>query len=149
MLKINQKILSEKALLTLVDEVYENYNVEEEEDYVNGYYRYKEIQKNLHYIKDLVSMDNIYTREGIDSISVIPMLNSNDKNGKAVHYNVPEFHKSSPMEKAKFELSIRKSKEHTHHITHDDDKFNYIDAYYDFETGMQFKNKKSEISLNL
>jgi len=148
-LQKNQKILTEKELLTLVDEVYKNYNVEEEEDYKNGYFRYKEIQKDHHYIKDLVSMDSIYTREGIDSISVIPMLNSIDENGDAIHYNVPEFHKKSPMEKAKFELSVRKSKEYAHHIEKDEDGFHYIDAYYDFETGMQFKTKKSETSLTL
>lgn len=143
-LKENQKRLTEKELLDLVDIVYQDYDVEKEESFLNGVRRYNEIQFDLNYIKDLVSSDEVFTREGLDTISVIPMINSSNENQEKELYFIKDFFKKLPMEKSKYELSIRKSKKYSHTISQDEFGFNYIDAEYDFETGLKFKQKKTE-----
>ena len=95
---------------------------------------------NLHFIKDNVNKDEVYTREGLDTISVIPMINSENKQGEEEIYWSSEFKNRKVFEKAKYELSIRKSKQFKYKIEKDQDGFNYIGVYYDYEIGLSFMN---------
>jgi CRISPR-associated endonuclease/helicase Cas3 len=140
-LKKNQKKLTERELLDLVDIVYKDYDVEQEESFINGLKRYDEIQHDMDYIKDLVSSDEVFTREGLDTISVIPMINSSNENGEEEPYFIKEFFKKLPMEKSRYELSIRRKKKFTHRIESDEFGSQYIDAKYDFEIGLKFNDK--------
>lgn len=96
--KRNGQKLNEEDLLNLVDTIYKDYNVEEEESYKLGLNAYKEVQKKLAYIKDNDEIGEVYTREGIDSVNVIPY----DFYEKLVG--------ADASEKAKHELSIRLKK---------------------------------------
>lgn len=129
----NGQKLKEKELTELVDKVYENYDVEQDESYETGRKAYDEIQRHLHYIKDNDGLQESYTREGMDTETVIP----------EVFYEKLQGAKAE--EKYKHEVSIRRfwtkafpprqDKEHTW--------FKYFDCFYDDETGLKFKTKKN------
>lgn len=133
------KALSEHLLLQMVDQVYSGIDIETDTHFRDGMKKYSEIQRNLHYIKDNVNKDEVYTREGLDTISVIPMINKANKYGKKEVYWSAEFKNKPAMEKAKHELSVRKSKQFSFPIFKDDKGFYYIDAEYSYEFGMVFK----------
>ncbi|MFK7978691.1 MAG: CRISPR-associated helicase Cas3', partial [Saprospiraceae bacterium] len=127
--------LSESELIELVDEVYKNYDVDKHPSYKNGLEVYHEIQRNNHYVKDVTVDETIFTREGLDSINVIP-----DK-----------FHKylsdKEIMEKTEHELSIRigyfnQFKSEKTDETHT--WFNYVSAEYNDEIGLDLSKKKAK-----
>lgn len=130
----DKKSLTEGELLKMVDKVYKNYNVEDEESFQKGLRRYDEIQFDQNYILDLVSKDEVFTREGLDTVSVIP-----DKFEEAL-----SLENITIMEKSKHEVSI--SKKRFGSIKSVEDKahkwFKYVDVIYDLETGLKFKNKE-------
>ena len=131
--------LSEKQLLQMVDQVYSEIDIETDTHFREGMKKYSEIQRNLHFIKDNVNKDEVYTREGLDAISVIPMINRANKCGEEEVYWSAEFKNKPAIEKANHELSVRKSKRFSFPILKDDKGFNYIDAKYTYETGLQFR----------
>lgn len=130
MLKENQRKLTEKELLDLVDHVYKDFDIENEESFTKGLRRYAEIQYDLNYIKDLVSSEDVFTREGLDSESVIPY----------------EFYEqlvdASGMEKAKYELSIRRKRLNTiiskGDFQYKKEEFSqYLGCKYSYEVGFE------------
>lgn len=127
--------LSERVLNELVDEVYKDIEIESNPQYLDGLKKYQQIQKdNLSYIKDNLGNDETYTREGLDTINVIPEVFR------------PALEKASIEEKAKHELSIRRSKEYKFKVSKpEDDGFRYIECIYDSpaipETGLRFDVK--------
>ena len=127
----NKQALTESELLKLVDEVYKDYNVEMEESFQQGLIRYAEIQASLNYILDLNSKGEVFTREGLDTVNVIP----DDFQGELLEKGI--------MEKTKHEVSI--SKKRFAGIKCIEDKehkwFKYVDVIYDYETGLKFKKK--------
>lgn len=139
--------LSELQLLQLVDQVYSGIDIEADTHFRDGMKKYSEIQRNLHFIKDNVNKDEVYTREGLDTISVIPMINQANKYGEEEVYWSAEFKNKPAMEKAKHELSVRKSKKFKYRIEKDEKGFNYIDADYSYELGLIFP--KNEVSVFL
>ncbi|MGV8134348.1 MAG: CRISPR-associated helicase Cas3' [Mangrovibacterium sp.] len=134
------KALTENQLIKMVDDVYADVNIESDPHFKDGMKRYLEIQRNLHFIKDNVNRDEVYTREGLDTISVIPMINKANKDGKEEIYWTQEFKNNNAMEKARHELSVRKAKRFSCQILPDDKGFNYIDAYYSYELGLTFSS---------
>lgn len=129
--KHNGKRLSERTLTELVNLVYENIEIESNSQYLDGLNAYKQIQSAHNYIKDNSGDDKSYTREGLDTINVIPK----------VYQTILE--NASIEEKAKHELSVRKSKEYKFTISPPDNHgFRYIDCIYDSpekpETGLRF-----------
>jgi CRISPR-associated endonuclease/helicase Cas3 len=132
---------TEMQLLKMVDEVYKNIEIETNEHFIDGKGKYKEIQRNLHFIKDNINKDDVYTREGLNTISVIPMENSCTKEGKKEIYFSSDFSRKEAFEKAKHELSVRKSKQYKYRIEKDSKGFNYIDAYYNYELGLVFRQE--------
>lgn len=135
--------LTEIQLLEMVNEVYKDIDIETNEHFIDGKRKYNEIQRNLHFIKDNINKDDVYTREGLDTISVIPMVNHANKEGEKEIYWSSDFKKKEAFEKAKHELSVRKSKQYKFRIERDEKGFNYIDADYDYEVGLQWKELKS------
>jgi len=127
----NNQALTESELLRLVDEVYKDYNVEEEESFQEGLRRYAEIQASLNYILDLNSKGEVFTREGLDTVNVIPDIFQE------------ELYEENIMEKTKHEVSI--SEKRFKGLKNEEDKehkwFKYVDVLYDSETGLKFKKK--------
>jgi len=135
--------LTEIQLLEMVNDVYKDIDIETNEHFIDGKRKYNEIQRNLHFIKDNINKDDVYTREGLDTISVIPMVNHANKEGEKEIYWPSNFKNKDAFEKAKHELSVRKSKKFKYWIERDEKGFNYIDADYDYEVGLQWKELKS------
>lgn len=135
------KALTESQLIKMINDVYADVNIESNTHFKDGMKKYLEIQRNLHFIKDNINRDEVYTREGLDTISVIPMVNQANKEGKEEIYWTQEFKSNNAMEKAKHELSVRKTKRFSSQILPDDKGFNYIDADYSYELGLTFPSK--------
>jgi CRISPR-associated endonuclease/helicase Cas3 len=129
----NNVSLTEQQLLKLVDEVYQNYNVEEEPDFLKGLRRYAEIQHTQKYILDLKANEETFTRIGLDTVSVIP-----DKFQEKLM-------NESIMEKTKYEVSISKKRFDGLKCVKDEEHewFKYVDVIYDLETGLKFKSKEN------
>jgi len=129
------KKLTERDLNNLVDEVYENFDIENDKSFKEGKKAYRETQEKLHFIKDNTEQDKVFTREGLDSINVIPSKFEE------------ELHGASAEMKTKYELSIRRTKKYLAKFYQDKKHnwFTYIDCDYDFETGLKFKKKENEI----
>jgi len=126
--------LTERELTELVDKVYENYNVEADEGYQRGLNAYDMIQRHLHFIKDNTGLEESYTREGLDTESVIP----------DIFYETLQGAKQEM--KHKHEVSVRKPKLKWSKWRKDPEHewFKYLDCYYDSETGLKFKTKDNK-----
>jgi len=130
--------LNEKDLLDLVDIIYKDYNVENEEGYKVGIGAYKEIQKKHAYVKDNDEVDEIYTREGIDTVNVIPYKFKNYLAEKDI------------IEKAKHEVSISRAKYRMFkgkNKIEDDTKhswYQYIKKDYCYRTGLDLTKEEDE-----
>jgi CRISPR-associated endonuclease/helicase Cas3 len=135
----HEERLTERMLGELVDEVYKNIDIESNPHYLDGLKKYQQIQKdNLSYIKDNLGNDETYTREGLDTIVVIPEVFKTYLERKSIE------------EKAKHELSVRKSKSYKFNISEADKHgFRYIDCFYDSpdnpETGLRFDIKETTL----
>lgn len=124
--------LTENELTVLVDAVYHGYDVTKEESFTTGVNAYQRVQKeNLHYIKDNVGLPDIYTREGLDSVSVIP-----------IHFK-KSLKTGSDIEKSLHEVSISKKKLWMGR-KEQDKWFTYFDCEYDYETGLKFLKKNAD-----
>lgn len=128
----NGQKLTEQELTSLVDEVYDGYDVTQEDSYKIGLSVYHRIQKeNLHYIKDNVGLPDIYTREGLDSVNVIPLKFKES------------LIKASDIEKSLHEVSISKKKLWMGQ-KEPDKWFTYFDCEYNYETGLKFRKKEAD-----
>ncbi len=132
------KALTEHQLLQMIDDVYSDIEIESDPHFKDGMKKYIEIQRNLHFIKDNVNKDEVYTREGLDTISVIPMINHANKYGEKEVYWSSEFKDKSTMEKQSMNCQCEGQKKFSYLIEKDDSGFSYIDAYYTYETGLTF-----------
>lgn len=129
----NGRRLTESDLLKLVDDVYEAYDIEQDENFQNGLKRYREIQYDLKYIFDLVAKEEVFTRLGLDTVNVIP-------------YKFQErLHEQTIMEKAKHEVSISRRRFNSVKSVSDEvhSWFNYVNVNYNFEIGLTFKNSEN------
>ncbi|MBN8679683.1 MAG: CRISPR-associated helicase Cas3' [Chitinophagales bacterium] len=123
--------LQEKMLTELVDLVYENFDVENDEGYLRGKNAYTQIQTKLCFIKDNDGLDETYTREGLDSVNIIPTRFEEFLSNK------------DELEKTKHEVSIRRQNLHRGKCYKDKKHswFRYFDCIYDEETGLKFLPK--------
>jgi len=128
----NGKSLTENDLLILVDDVYKDYDIEKEESFAKGLRRYAEIQDDQNYILDLVSKEEVFTREGLDTVNVIPDEFQERLSDKSI------------MEKTKHEVSISNKRFKGLKCVEDSKHkwFKYVDVIYDDEVGLQFRNKE-------
>lgn len=131
--KLSGQRLTEFHLLELVDDVYKGFDVTTHDSYLLGSRIYEEVQKKHHYVKDNMERDGVYTREGLDSVSIIP-----DK-------FFEEIHDKAPIVVSKYELSIRTKKlkmlERTgeYRIKKDkENRYTFVGCTYTEETGLEF-----------
>lgn len=124
--------LTERQLTDLVDAVYQDFEIESDEGYLRGLNAYDVVQERLHYIKDNLELDKTYTREGLDTETVIPAMFEE------------ELFEQTPQVKQQFEVSVRRPK---YGLSTRSDSvhpwFKYFDCYYDNETGLKFKSNKN------
>lgn len=124
----NGKMLSERELNELVNVIYEDLDIESNESYIKGLEKHLDIQYAQYFIKDLSSDADVFTREGLDTVSVIPdrfeecLKEITDKDILGNH-----------------ELSISKRRAHSSKITNGNLNFKFIKANYDDEKGLTFK----------
>ncbi len=129
----NSKKLTEKELRLSVDKVYENIDIQNDNEYKRALNLYNEIQQQYHYIKDVIPSDEkLYTRIGLETQEVIPLCFKQELEDKDV------------AEKIKYEISIRKIYCKKFSCIQDKDGFLYIDADYNSEKGLILKEKKME-----
>ncbi|MGB9498228.1 MAG: CRISPR-associated helicase Cas3' [Dissulfuribacterales bacterium] len=126
----NNKKLTEAELTALVETVYENFDIENDNDYRDGLKAYISVQNDhLYQIKDNVTAGKI--RDGLDNINVIP------------YQFFEELMNKSPYEKSKHQISIRRSKWFKLQADEkwSDKGFNYVKIFYDNETGLDFNKQ--------
>ncbi len=120
------KRLSEVQFIQMVNAVYADYDVEADESFRSGMIRYQQIQSDQSYIKDLNADDSVFTREGLDSVTVIPEI-------------FEEFlHDKDISEKEKYTLSLRRKRFFQCRQGKDKDGYNYVRGEYTYEKGFQF-----------
>lgn len=126
----NQKI-TEKELNNLVDIVYKDLDIETNLEFKKGLEKHLDIQHKYNFIKDLTTDEKVFTREGLDTISVIPdfyyeeLSDCRDKDILSNH-----------------ELSISRRREKSLKTIVGEFGFKFIDANYDKEKGLTFKEKE-------
>lgn len=120
--------LSEKHLNELVDFVYKELEIESNEKYIEGLHKHLDIQHKYKFIKDLTTDEKVFTREGLDTISIIP--------------DVFEADLSESVDRDKFsnhELSISRKRAHSIKLNSAAFGFKFADVHYDYKKGMTFK----------
>ncbi|WP_373055841.1 CRISPR-associated helicase Cas3' [Zunongwangia sp. H14] len=129
---LSGKRLSEKQLNELVDIVYKDLDIESDDKFIEGLNKHSDIQYKYNFIKDLTTDEKVFTREGLDTVSVIPdkfypdLYNSEDRDELSNH-----------------ELSLRRNtvKFKDARLTSGPLQFQFIDANYDIKKGLTFKKK--------
>jgi len=134
--KYNCSRLPERQLLTLVDEVYKGIDIEKDQHFLDGLHKYEEIQTKLHFIKDNLNQSEVYTREGLDSVNVIPDIYYEKLSGI-----------DDVIRKSNHEVSIRAYR--AIGAKKDNQGFRYVDYEYDNETGLKFNRKSTPTTINL
>jgi len=132
--KLQNERLTEKMLIELVDIVYKDMNIEEDKNYKEGLGKYYNIQKDYNFVKDNSNMEKAYTREGLDSISVIPIC---------FKYMLLD-DKITPIDKAKYELNVSRKRVKNNGFVLEDDKkdgFKYIHTTYCDKRGLIFEKE--------
>nr|WP_295934912.1 CRISPR-associated helicase Cas3' [uncultured Dyadobacter sp.] len=139
LLQHNGEKLSEAELLKMVDEVYKDWTVAEDSSFKDAKLKYREIQETQKFVYDNSNENEAaYTREGLDSVNVIPSIFQQELSEK------------SARDKSKHEVSISKRRCLTakrEGRTEKDLKhewFLYLDCNYDFDKGVQFKHKEND-----
>ena len=134
--ELNGRRLTEKKLNELVDVVYKDLDIESNDKYLEGLNKHSDIQYKYNFIKDLTTDEKVFTREGLDTISVIP-----DR-------FYPELYNSKDRDKlSNHELSISKKRANSVKIISGPLGFKFIDANYDDKKGLNFKEKNENKSL--
>lgn len=127
---------SEADYIKLVDEVYADYDVENDEGYKSGINRHHQIQDSLSGIKDLKANDEVFTREGLDTETVIPDEFRNQLYNAAID------------EKEKHKLSVRRKRYFANRAEKDSDGYQYILGEYSYDKGLLFPEKRSKFEQN-
>ncbi|HMQ08580.1 MAG TPA: CRISPR-associated helicase Cas3' [Saprospiraceae bacterium] len=130
--------LTESDLTNMVDNVYQNMDISNNEKFNEGLKKHKEIQYQFDWIKDLSTDETVFTREGLDTIQVVPekfrnrLLNCEDLDLiNKYQLNVSRWKiKIFPSET----LILGKKKKN---------KVIFIDAPYSKEKGLEFIKSKT------
>lgn len=124
----NKKRLTEKDFIELVDRVYQDYEVENEGTYQEGLFKYTDIQRRHSYLKDLNTDERVFTREGLDSITVVP-----DK------FQETLWNSDNLEEKEKYTLSISRKRFFTLRSSPKDEQgYIFVAGKYSIEKGLEF-----------
>ena len=133
--KVEGQKLTEKELNNLVDIVYKDLDIETNLEFRKGLEKHLEIQHKYNFIKDLTTDEKVFTREGLDTISVIPdyyyeeLADCKDKDILSNH-----------------ELTISKRRANSVKLVSGEFGFKFIDANYDNKKGLTFKERESNRS---
>ena len=136
--KLDGQRLTENKLNELVDVVYKDLDIESNDKYIEGLNKHVDIQYKYNFIKDLTTDEKVFTREGLDTISVIP------------DQFYPELYNSEDRDKlSNHELSLRREtiKYKQARIISGPVQFQFINANYDLKKGLTFKEKDENKSL--
>lgn len=136
--KINNQCLSEKKLNELVDIVYKDLEIETNDKYIEGLHKHSEIQYKYNFIKDLTSDEKVFTREGLDTISIIPNIYEEEL------YSCEDRDKLS-----NYELTISKRRASAIKIIPAPLNFKFADVDYNYEKGLTFKEKDTNKALSI
>jgi CRISPR-associated endonuclease/helicase Cas3 len=123
--------LTENELTHMVEKVYENWNIKGDLNYQEGINKHLEIQHRYNFIKDLTSDDKIFTRENLNTISVIPDCYYEKLSQSKDNDDFP-----------KHELSVRsywKSKAQSKELN----GYCFLAGEYTYETGFKLSSKES------
>ncbi|WP_288426175.1 CRISPR-associated helicase Cas3' [uncultured Spirosoma sp.] len=131
--------LSEAQLLTMVDDVYADWAIAEDDSFRDAKIKYREVQADtLIFVQDNNNDDEkAYTREGLDTVNIIPAQYAYHLNGQSARM------------KSKHEVTIRNNRyqqaKRNSQISPDavHEWFKYLDCDYDFEKGLRFKERES------
>ena len=129
--------LTENILVEMVDAVYEKYEIKTHPKFTEGCHIYIDIQRKHHFVKDNTEYGEVYTREGLDSETVIPSR----------FYEKLKIDKFDPIEMAKHELSIRRKKLHAiknKFSYHSEDHYQFLGCKYTYEVGFELDNPSRE-----
>lgn len=133
-LQANQgECLTEAQLIELVNQVYEDVDITQSESFREAKRAYRKKQADLHFILDNTTPEEVYTREDMNTITVIPERFRDILKGE------------NPEVKAEYELNVRRTKEYKFRISpasEDKHGFRYIDAPYEDETGLRFDQQE-------
>ncbi len=118
----------ENNMVAMVNKVYSDYDVTTTEPYAKGRAAYADLQNNLSYIFDNDQLnEDAATREGIDSVSVIPHCFKNALEGKKL------------AKKVQYQVSIRRDQLTRLPPLQSDDDYDfikYVDTPYSGEIGL-------------
>ncbi len=134
----NGQRLTENELIKMVDAVYEHYNVKQHPSFLEGLDKHYEIQRKHHFVKDNIEFGEVYTREGLDSESVIPYK----------FYEKLKLKEFDPIAMAKHELSIRTKKLYalkSKFPYHKEGYYQFLGCKYSFEVGFELDKRDSSI----
>lgn len=133
----HRKRIREDEMIQLVDQVYVDLEVTTTEGYRRGRLAYADKQKDRKYVLDTVfgdEEDNPYTREGIDSVTVIPLCYKKKLKGRKM---AEKSQYLIPISRQQFaRLPIREKDEDQEFLT-------YVDTYYSEETGLYVPDWKT------
>jgi len=139
--------LSENELLNLVDKVYASWKIREHPSYLEGLDKHQYVISNhcayvMDFTLDEEDRDMVLTREGLDSVSFIPLV-----------FKEKVF-KEKPTEKVKHEVTIRRKlfeiikahlkKSKIFPEPPDKDGFIYMDVPYTFEKGLFYSFEEAK-----
>lgn len=128
--------LSENELNELVEKVYKDLDIESHPSFQEGLNKYREIQFHLDWIKDLTADDRVFTREGLDTASIIPHIFWEDL---VLENDLDKFNS--------FQLNISKSKIKDLNpkiMKVKSQEFIFVEGNYSPEYGFEFKKKEVE-----
>lgn len=131
--KLRGQRLTENNLTKMVDKVYANLDIIGNQHYQEGLNKHLEIQHKFNFIKDLTTDEEIFTRENLNTISIIP-----DCYYEKLHSTTDK------DEYSKHELSVRKywkSKATGKELN----GFWFLAGEYNYETGFKLKSVSSII----
>ncbi len=130
-LKTDGKRLTENELTEMVNKVYSKWDIKGNQNYQEGLNKHLEIQHKYNFIKDLTSDEKVFTRENLDTVSVIPDC-----------YYEKLCSIKERDEFSKHELSVRrfwKSKAQSRDLN----GFCFLSGEYNYATGFKLLNKES------
>ncbi len=134
--KVTGQKLTENELTLMVDHVYESLDIVNNKDYQEGLTKHLDIQYKYNFIKDLTSDEKVFTRENLDTVSVIPhkfyekLYDCEDKDGLT-----------------KYELNISRKRSFSSRLIPGPFGFKFIDANYSYKKGLVF-NKNTSASMS-
>lgn len=129
--EINNTMPTESKLIELVDNVYENYDVENDKVYLDAKSLYKRIQVHHKFILDNNNEDKVYTREGLDSVSIIPMQFMQELQEKPFYI------------KSLYEVSLSNYNFKKFNKEKDNYGFTYLDVGYNYRIGISLEEEFS------